>query len=284
MTRGAVYIASREPYLSEASRSASSLREHHPEIPITLFAPDHYDPPAVFDEMQPLERPRHDFSDSNLGSEHIPYDRTLFLDTDTFVAADISGAFDILDRFDLAAAHDPTRDGTGEHTHEHAVPDSFPQYNTGVIAYRDTAAVRALFERWIDLYHTVDGVNYGLNQPTFRMAAYEADLDIGTLPPEYNFRIGNVANAVAYACGPVRILHGRSLYWDIDDLAARINASHDRRVVIAKPGSFELIENDERSTVQNAAYWADRAHWKFMKDGVGGLASFAANALKARVP
>ena len=281
MTRGVCYIATREPYLSEAEHSAESIRAHHPEMPITLYAPADVPHPPIFDSAETIADPSHNFSDSNLTSQHVPYDRTLFLDTDTYVAAPLDAVFDMLDRFDIAAAQDPAREGTAPHEHEHDVPATFPQYNTGVVAYRDTAGVRDLFDRWNELYHTVDGVAYGLNQPTFRMAAYESDLDIGTLPAEYNFRIGNVANKVNYACGPVVILHGRSAWWDIEQLAERLNETHERRVVIVKSGSIQVITNDERTTAQSAGYWLDRMHWKYQKAGTRGIAGYALGRVRA---
>ncbi len=270
--RGVVYIATQDPYLDEAVTSARSIREFHPELPITLFAPDTHDPPAgVFDSVVRVTNPTHGFSDSNLTDDHFPYERNLFLDTDTYVCGELDSVFELLERSDLAAAQDPTRNGTAEHSHDHDVPASFPQFNTGVIAYRDTARVRELFKRWNDLFHTVDGVLAGLNQPTFRMAAYESDLNIGTLPPEYNFRIGVYANAVAYACGPVRILHGRSSYWEPEDMADRLNRTHERRVVIAKPWPPQVITDRDGTTTQEMTRKLDRANWKLTRDGVAGL-------------
>lgn len=278
--RGVLYIASREPYLSEAVASARSIRDHHPDLPITLDAPEEYDAPPVFDAVRPLEDPSHDFSDSNLTSSEIPYEQTLFLDSDTYVTGSLTPLFDLLDEHDLAASQDPTRTGTAGHSHSHDVPETFPQHNTGVLAYRDCSAVRALFDRWSDLYHALDGdgVEYGLNQPSFRIALYESDVELATLPPEWNFRLGNVANSVLYASGPVRILHGRSMHWDLSEMAARVNETEERRVVIAKPDP-EIVTNDDRSATETARYAADRIHWKYRKNGamstllaVGGLA------------
>ena len=264
-TRGVLYIASKEPYLGEAIQSARSVREHNPGLSITLYAPAEYDAPPVIDEFEPLESPNHDFSDSNLSSDHTPYDRTLFLDSDTYVTGPLDDVFDVLDEHDLAAAHDPTRTGTVDHGHGADVPETFPQYNTGVLAYRDCRNVRALFDRWHELYHSLPAF-HGLNQPSFRVALYESDVDVATLPPEWNFRIGNVANSVLYACGEVRILHGRSMHWELPEAAAAVNATDERRVVVAKP-SPELIVDGERSAGENVAYAADRAQWAYRKSG-----------------
>lgn len=283
-TRGVVYVATCEPYLSEARQSARSLRDHHPDLPITLFAPEGIDDEtaAVFDDVRAIDDAAHDFSDSILGDGEIAYDRTLFLDTDTYVCGSLEPIFEVLDRFDLAAAQDPAREGTASHRHDHDVPETFPQFNTGVIAYRDCAAVRDLFDRWRDLYHSLEGVKHGLNQPAFRVAAYESDLDIGTLPPEYNFRIGNVANSVLYACGLVRIVHGRSMHWSLADAAAAINATDERRAVVAKPHP-ELITDSDRSASEVAAYAADRAQWAYRKNGAVSMLLTVGSMAKEKV-
>lgn len=280
--RGVVYIASREPYLSEAARSAESVRDYHPDIPITLFAPAETDPPTVFDTARQIDDPSHDFGDSTLTPAHITHERTLFLDSDTYVTGSLDPVFTLLDRAQLAAAQDPTRTGTAGHEHDHHLPDTFPQYNTGVLAYRDTRTVRDLFESWGDLYRALDGVAYGLNQPAFRIALYESSATLATLPPEYNFRIGNVANSVAYACGPVRILHGRSMHWSLPDLADRINATHERRVVIAKPYP-KLVTNDDRTVREGALHGVDRAHWAYRKYGPVAFVKTLAGQVKRQV-
>lgn len=263
--RGVVYIASQEPYLSEAVQSAESVREHHDDLPITLYAPETVDVSDVFDDVRTIEDPSHDFADSNLSSEHMPFEQNLFLDSDTYVTGSLEPVFALLDQHDLAAAQDPTRTGTVDHPHKHDIPETFPQYNTGVVAYRDCESVRSFFDRWHKLYETVDAA-HGLNQPTFRMALYEVDIELATLPPEWNFRIGNVANNVLYACGPVRILHGRSMHWEIPDAAARVNATTERRAVVAKPHP-ELITESDRTLGQAASYAADRGHWSLVKNG-----------------
>lgn len=280
-SRGVLYLASREPYLEEAVQSARSVRNHNPDLPITLYAPPAYDAPAVFDEVRRLEDPDHDFSDSNVTPDQLPYDRTLFLDSDTYVTGSLEPVFDVLETHDLAAAQDPTRTGTVAHSHDHDVPATFPQYNTGVLALRDAGPVHDLLTRWHALYHDLES-SHGLNQPAFRVALYESDAALATLPPEYNFRIGNVANSVLYACGPVRILHGRSMHWDLPEAAAQINATDERRAVVAKPHP-ELITDGDRSVGQTAAHMADRARWKFTKDGVSGVARGAAAVLKGVV-
>lgn len=282
-TRGVCYIASREPYLSEAAASARSVRSVRPDMPIVVYAPSTLSVAPVFDEQLAFDDPTHDFADSLLSRERMPFERTLFLDSDTHVCASITPVFDRLDRDAVVVAQDPTRTGTCGHTYDADIPESFPQFNTGVIGYRDTDDVSAFFEQRNRLYADLDGVRHGLNQPSFRVAAYQSDIDIGTLPPEFNFRIGNVANAINYACGPVRVLHGRSCWWDPADVAERINATDERRVVVAKPRPVEVLVDGDRTVGQELANTFDRVQWAYQKRGAVSAMLTLGSSIKRRV-
>jgi hypothetical protein len=63
--------------------------------------------------------------------------RVLYLDGDTVVCGGLRDAFDLLDRFDLLAAHAPYRGDL-----------AMPAFNTGVIFARNTERVRAALDRW----------------------------------------------------------------------------------------------------------------------------------------
>jgi hypothetical protein len=78
------------------------------------------------------------------------------LDTDTYCLHAFPEVFDLLDRFDLAAAHEAggiatrwvdARRSSGRPT----MPECFPELNTGVIAFRRGANVLKLLERWLVL-------------------------------------------------------------------------------------------------------------------------------------
>lgn len=83
-----------------------------------------------------------------LDERHFHYDGNLYLDADAYARGDISDAFEVLERFDLAAAHNVGRTRVNEEIYEvnHVeIPDAFTEYHTGVLAYKDPAAVRELF-------------------------------------------------------------------------------------------------------------------------------------------
>ncbi|MGH8480799.1 MAG: putative 2OG-Fe(II) oxygenase, partial [Gammaproteobacteria bacterium] len=111
--RGAVYVATRNPsYVVLAAASARSLRQHAPEIPITLFT-NVLEIPAelrrAFDTVTTIPSPKrigadwaNGLIDKIHGIRHTPYERTFFIDADTVVRSrDVAEAFDWLDDYDL---------------------------------------------------------------------------------------------------------------------------------------------------------------------------------------
>lgn len=280
MTRGILYIATKEPYLSEAEQSARSLREHHPDIPVTIVIGPGLDPDeSLFDTVIIRSNNSHDFEDSLLGPEDLVYDKTLMLDSDTYVCHPIDDVFDMLDDFDLAAAHSASRDGSVSHDHDHDVPDGWPQFNTGVLAYRDNDRVRELFTRWRAVHEEIrELLAANLNQPAFRIATYEWEGRIATLPPEYNFR---PYYGLAYANNPVRIVHLRDNWVEPAELAEEMNAYTGPRVVTFEDYPCRLI-TDEEPAIRNRVL-AGKATWKTTKDGYLPLLKWGVDRVKRTV-
>ena len=128
--------------------------------------------------------------------------------------------FALLDAFDIALAHSPTRA-----IYEiEGVPDSFPEFNAGVILYRRSAGVKAAFRDWANQFARFQEQRdrgeicwlqpegkriYMHDQGALRAALYRSRLRIATLPPEYNCRF----TKPGFVDGPVKIFHGRGLDW-----------------------------------------------------------------------
>jgi len=117
---------------------------------------------------------------------HTPYERTLYLDSDSFVVSDITEMFDLLDRFDIALAH--------AHMRNHKIacepwrvslPKAFPQFNGGVLLYRWNNKIEQFCKDWAKYYHEA---GFRKDQVTLRELLWKSDLHLYTLPPEYNFR------------------------------------------------------------------------------------------------
>ena len=130
-----------------------------------------------------------------------PFDETLFLDTDTYINSDLTGLFQLLNSYDLGIAHDPSYN-----THLlSSVPESFPEYNTGVLLYDNNSEVDELMKAWNDYYDQMDDEHNSKDQPAFRRALYHSEVDYITLTREWNC----FYNFPGYIAEPPKILHGR---------------------------------------------------------------------------
>ena len=189
-TMGVLYVATGKKYINAAIRSAKSVRAHSPNLPIHIFA-----------NWQDLESPFdpstiHLLTIGNIDNPHrrskidyltrSPFDRTLYLDTDTALNVDITHIFQVLDQFDVALCHahrrnEPVRNKTWRVT----IPDVFPQFNSGVFVYKKDPKVIQLLETWSTSFHEA---GFPQDQITLRELLWLSDLRIATLPPEYNVR------------------------------------------------------------------------------------------------
>src|SRR5437868_8197397 len=131
---GFCYVVDNVGYLNEAMSSLASLRIRMGDIPVTIVAPrELFRVEAAVTDWIELPKSRNG-PIVKTASLLAPYERVIFVDTDTYVASDLAGLFDVLDVFDLAVAHDVTR---GNDYGTQIVPRSFCEYNTGVIAFRN---------------------------------------------------------------------------------------------------------------------------------------------------
>ena len=186
--RGVVYIATGGASIGAARASAESVRRTNPGVPIALFTDaEALAKPslrAAFDAIAPVENPHRRSKVDYLSAT--PFERTLYLDADTRVYADLAGVFDLLERFDIALAHANARNRERTNAPWRAeLPASFPQFNGGVIAYRASGAVLAFMREWRDAFHAA---GFRKDQVTLRELLWLSDLRIATLPPEYNVR------------------------------------------------------------------------------------------------
>lgn len=207
---GFVFAATGEGYTALAVRAAATVRDHHPDIPIDLFTDTPTDAP-VFDQIHTLERSWHRPKMGALRRSR--FARTIYLDADLFVLADISDIFDTLDQFDIAAAHDQERnDVCAVRQWTKPLPSAFPQYNSGVIGIKRSPQTDALLRQWED---AVFSANADRDQPALREFLYDSDLRIATLPPEYNLMdISQLATWTSQAAAP-RVIHHYLLHMHI---------------------------------------------------------------------
>lgn len=213
---GIMYSCFGEKYIAEAARAArSSLR--HNDIPHLIFAGGEVrDPPAGVTVVgfEPISSAP--FVDRIANMRRSPFERTLYLDVDTFVVDEMVGVFELLDHYDLALAQAPGYRGLDDPE----VPAAFPEFNCGVIAWRSSERVAAFLRSWEETHRAwlVEDVLSGLDggahpsrseigdQPAFRRCAWQHGMRVATLPPEYNLRLGFPTTVV----DRVRLLHGHT--------------------------------------------------------------------------
>lgn len=236
MTDGVIYVAQGADYLDLAERSAGSLRAVNPGIAIDLFT-DQPARPGLFDRVHPIPGG----SKSKLAClPETRFDRTLFLDCDTLVLAPLGDLFNVLDRFELAIAHDVRRaSALIRESHREQVPYAFPQFNSGVMLYRRSAAMWSFLYDWQRRYREAGS---GRDQVSLHDLLWASDLRFYVLPSEFNLRRVTELDAWEPLDARPTILHSHRLLQHLRGDAPRL-------------GGLEEIRLAERQA--RAQEWAD---------------------------
>jgi hypothetical protein len=237
--RGILYFATGAKYVAEAAASAGSAKKLMPSVPIALVT-DEAKAPAPFDRTIQIPGGEYPLLAKVRSLGLTPFRRTVFLDSDTFVARPIEELFDLLDAFDIAAAHAPLRLSTFRFKEQEiflgGVPTCFPEYNTGVVAYRADPEVLKALTAWALLYERQLAGRlkpWTWDQLSFRETIYKSGLKLATLSNEYNYRLP----FPQVTCGPVKVLHGRNA--DIAGVLQQINQHRRYRVTV--PARFRSV-------------------------------------------
>ena len=223
---GFVYVATGDGYLREAVASAITLRRAMPNASIALVTDAALAEQDPFDLVLRRTDVRHAPIDKLLAAE-APFERVVYLDTDTVVSGDLSPLFDVLERFDVAALPE-TKRGWDYRLPE--VSPAFAELNTGVIAFRRTPEVAALFAEWRRLHDELrDEAGLASDQPSFRLALWRSTLRIAPLPSEYHF----LCNAPNYIMWDAKLVHGRG---DLDAALRDVNRVLEPRAYVPGVG------------------------------------------------
>jgi hypothetical protein len=237
MSSGAVYIITQDQrYVNLLLSSAASLKRAMPELPITVFSQfpvsnEH------FERVVPVEPTGDGFYDKTKLIRQMPYDRTLFIDADTYIVEPVPELFSVLDQFDCAAAHEEYCNTDWSNNYPRPdIPACYPEFNTGIMALKRSGKMDRFLENWGQLYRSFLAEKPGRqinDQPFFRAAAYASDLRIATLTREYNCKF----RGQGYLNGPVKIIHGHVKFQLTAEQANQaisvLNASTKPRVYIA---------------------------------------------------
>jgi hypothetical protein len=137
------------------------------------------------------------------------YDTFLFLDSDAKIVGDVSLGFEKAERYGIALAPAPNYNlaeffNFARVMRELGVePADQIMYNSGVIFFHLTAAVRQVLERWRDLCASAGAKNdFPRDQPFLNLALEQCGVTPYVLSPLYNYR-----GMGEYAVGNIRIWH-----------------------------------------------------------------------------
>ena len=250
--RGVVYVATGARYLAEANESRAQLRRSNPLLPAALVTDDPA-PGGDWQAVLPLPAPTRSLRDK-LHMRRAPWDRVLFLDTDTFVTASLAPLFALLDDGFEIIGHQLFE---GHDYQLPDVPDSFPEFNTGVLGFRNTPAVQIFFAAWDAAYGRLSS-EVRCDQRSFRIALYRSSLRHAVLTPEYNFR----PLSTNFAITDLRILHGRPLA-DMPALKALIDVNYVHRAYVPRLG---CVVSDQMTPHQAWRLWC-ASSWELIKTG-----------------
>lgn len=228
--RGVFYVATGERCCSEAILNARRCRRANPNLPITIKTdlPDYPDLVNVFDSVTVFPFPDYSYRDKVSGLSQIPYDETLFLDSDACLIAPADDLFDLLKGSDLAVAHAPVRHPPG--WSDDVIPRSFPELNTGVMLMRRSRSVEALMSAWLALYdELLNACSQSWDQASFRSVLWTSlrrcNLRFLHLPPEANLR-----TTKPWFAGrglPVYVVHGRFNAAEFEPFVEFLNSDVD---------------------------------------------------------
>ncbi len=245
-SRGLVFAATGRSYTDLALRAARTIRKVMPDASIDLFTNQNVDD-DVFDKVFRLPDNRR--RPKMYAMRNSRFERTILLDADIIVLADISEIFDVLDRYDLAGALGVRRDKTMTPA-DTAVPRCLNPVNTGVLAFRASMRIRDFSLAWES---EMKSRNDRLDQPTFRELLYFGDLDFVALASNYNCIDLLSLDSWTTPMGAPKILHVRQLHEDPPgdtkepfDLAKAIGAKRAKHVTDLLAADWSLGGNGKR--------------------------------------
>jgi len=249
INQGFIYIVTGASYAREAIHSIESLSRCTPKTGITVVT----DQPELFastnvhvvrkQKTSPQASWKSNLAYKVQGLLQTPYQKTVFLDSDTHVCASIDELFFALQFFDLLAM--PSYIDCQQPYIDETPRTGLVEINTGVIGYNSTPAVKAFLENWLRCY-MANYRKYKHDQPAFVEALAKSDIRFFPISNAYNFRINYLSRSPRT---PVKVLHGRGV--DFSYIDSRLNKSVKDRVWV--PARNRLLY-DQRALTSVTTY------------------------------
>lgn len=206
---GFLYVASGKQYVDEAVESLRTLRAQHPSAKVAAVL-SHWELPEAseFDCVFALENPEYNSNDKIAGILCTPFPKTVFLDTDTLILEPLDDLEQLLDHCEFAMVRDPI----WETYPQPDIPESFPTFNSGVIAFQRSKRTEEFLLKWLAAFRSqvaMPGESLR-DQPPLRRVLYESDMRVMALPLEYNLRV--IYPYLVGGNARIKVLHGRQEY------------------------------------------------------------------------
>ena len=266
---GVFYVATGKKYLDEAIISHKSLKENNKDIHVKLYTDKSNSEFAkkFFTDIEIIENPKFNFQDKIYPFFNPPYRFNLFLDTDTYICADIKEVFEVLRYYQFGLIHAPGR----IQYNNHMLPDYFPEFNTGFMAFKKNKMTDSVFKEWERLYsyQLQKKIPVPHDQPAFREALYQSKLSVFIFPNEYNFRI-NTPNFAGKNM-KVKVLHGRVKdFKNVEDIVNK-NFSNARIFIhdlyfLSKHSFCSLNPFQNKSLIYNFILLVNQAYQRIVRN------------------
>lgn len=239
MSQGVLYKATGENYIEEASHSAKTVKNNNKDLKTAIITDTEVSSGNFDLVIKPTDSLPNDNSSNILYPDSSPFDRTIYLDTDTHVCEDLSPVFGILDEFNLGVTFATSR---------HAVPnqnDVFSGYSGGILVFDSSEVVDGFHKLWYDKYWEFrEDRGITRNQPSLSYAILNSQADFITLPGEFNTFV-NPGSDVGYLYKKAKILHGRPE--SFEPIEAQLNDTKGMRTYRVMPG---MVSNGDIRLVQ----------------------------------
>ena len=231
--RGILYIATGKKYVDEAIISAISCKKHnHHPIALITDSADYILPDDLFNNV--IVKPAIFSYKDKLLLRHSPYEQTIFLDTDTYIADTLDDLFRILDYREFAVHQ-------ADEGYEFDMPEvssAMPEFNTGVIAFKLTENVLNMLDVWEKSFDIIPAIT--TDQYHLRKTLYASEVKFAVFSSAYNF----IIYYPNFIIQKVKVMHGRPvelLPGIADDLNNIRHQNAWRRTFYPHNNSYTLI-------------------------------------------
>lgn len=207
MESGYLYVANKPKFVKEAMISAQSIRQFS-KLPICLVCNEELATAAVYDFFDIVilneELNNYIYLAKIIGMQHSPFEKTIFLDSDTFVCSDITSLFELLPMADIATTQEKSYHTTNQ-IKDIKFKNIIPEFNSGVILFMKNEITKRILSDWLTI--CIEN-NIKNDMPGLREAILKNFKEVRyfILPEEFNSH-GYKSMILLY--GEVKIIHER---------------------------------------------------------------------------